>query len=244
MEYIFTFEDGYIIVTTLVKQQFNCHTLTRGNDMKKIVIIDGGPRKNMNTAQMAASFAEGIRSASNDIEIMQFRLYDIDYKGCMSCLGCKLKGRSSKVCIYKDGLKEVLDDVSQADGFALASPIYMGRMTAQSQAFLERLVFPWLSYNDFSLSTVKKMPVVFLYTMNATEQYLPMVLSQLEFAEKLVANGLGTVEHVIACNTMQVKDYSRYEMAAASQGKAEYHEAHWAEDLKKAFDTGKKMATM
>ena len=56
---------------------------------RKIVIIDGGPRRNMNTAQMAASFAEGVRSAGSDIDIKQYRLYDIDYRGCMSCLACK-----------------------------------------------------------------------------------------------------------------------------------------------------------
>ena len=56
---------------------------------KTIVIIDGGPRRNMNTAQMAASFAEGVRSAGSDIDIKQYRLYDIDYRGCMSCLACK-----------------------------------------------------------------------------------------------------------------------------------------------------------
>ncbi len=29
--------------------------------MKKIMIIDGGPRKNMNTAQMVEMFAEGVK---------------------------------------------------------------------------------------------------------------------------------------------------------------------------------------
>ena len=32
-------------------------------NMKKIMIIDGGPRKNMNTAAMLEKFAEGARSA-------------------------------------------------------------------------------------------------------------------------------------------------------------------------------------
>lgn len=31
------------------------------NNMKKIMIIDGGPRKNMNTATMVQAFAEGAR---------------------------------------------------------------------------------------------------------------------------------------------------------------------------------------
>ena len=31
---------------------------TKNSDMKKIVIVDGGPRKNMNTAQLLQRFAE------------------------------------------------------------------------------------------------------------------------------------------------------------------------------------------
>ena len=37
--------------------------------MKKIIIIDGGPRKNMNTAKLLQSFAEGAKSAGNDVEV-------------------------------------------------------------------------------------------------------------------------------------------------------------------------------
>ena len=36
-------------------------------DMKKIIIIDGGPRRNMNTAQMLQKFAEGAQSAGEHI---------------------------------------------------------------------------------------------------------------------------------------------------------------------------------
>ena len=55
--------------------------------MKKIMIIDGGPRKGMNTAQMVEAFIEGAKFASDDIEVKHVRLYDLDaYRGCMSCM--------------------------------------------------------------------------------------------------------------------------------------------------------------
>ena len=47
--------------------------------MKKIIIIDGGPRKNMNTAKILQSFAEGAKSAGSNIEVSTIRLYDLDY---------------------------------------------------------------------------------------------------------------------------------------------------------------------
>ena len=37
--------------------------------MKKIIIIDGGPRKNFNTASMLQKFADGASSVSEDIEV-------------------------------------------------------------------------------------------------------------------------------------------------------------------------------
>ncbi len=43
--------------------------------MRKIVIIDEGPRRNMNTAHMLQRFAEGAKSAGADIEVKTYRLY-------------------------------------------------------------------------------------------------------------------------------------------------------------------------
>ena len=42
--------------------------------MKKIIIIDGGPRKNFNTASMLQQFAEGATSVGKEIEVKTVRL--------------------------------------------------------------------------------------------------------------------------------------------------------------------------
>ena len=128
--------------------------------MKKIIIIDGGPRKNMNTAKLLQSFAEGVKSANCDIEVKTIRLYDLDFKGCMSCMACKLKGKASNICRFKDALTPILEEIAQADGLVLGSPIYFGEVTGLMRAFLERLAFPWLSYNDYSLTAPKRMLAV------------------------------------------------------------------------------------
>ncbi len=96
-------------------------------DMKKIIIIDGGPRKNMNTAAMLAKVAEGATQAGAEAKVV--RLYDLAYKGCISCLACKIKGRASNVCKFKDALTPVLEEIAQADGLVLGSPIYFGDVT-------------------------------------------------------------------------------------------------------------------
>ncbi|MBP5786811.1 MAG: flavodoxin family protein, partial [Kiritimatiellae bacterium] len=60
--------------------------------MKKILIVDGGPRRNMNTAALCDAFEEGARGVSPEVEVARVRLYDLPpWKGCVSCLACKLK---------------------------------------------------------------------------------------------------------------------------------------------------------
>ena len=210
-------------------------------NMKKIMIIDGGPRRNMNTAQMLQKVAEGALSVGKEIEVKTVRLYDLDYKGCMSCMACKIKGKASNVCKFKDALTPILEEIAQADGLVMGSPIYFGDVTGQVRTFLERLAFPWLSYNDYSMTAPKKMPVILIETMNGTPErnnsngYGSM--------EHCISAALGEPERVVAYNTYQVKDYSRFELAGFSEEmKRQYRDEHWEEDLQKAFDAGKRMA--
>lgn len=208
---------------------------------KKIMIIDGGPRKYFNTASMLQAFAEGAKSVGNDIDVKIVRLYDIDYKGCMSCMACKIKGKASNVCKFRDALTPILEEIAQADGLVLGSPIYFGQITGQMQAFLERLSFPWLSYNDYSLTAPKKMPVVLMETMNG----LPDNNNSQGYGsmEYCITTALGQPEHINAYNTYQVKSYDRFELASFSEeSKRQYREDNWEKDLQKARDAGRKMA--
>ena len=84
--------------------------------MKEIVVIDGGPRKNMNTALVINAFIEGAKSISRDIEVKAIRLYDLNYKGCISCMACKLKGKASNICRFKDDLTPVLNEIGLLHG--------------------------------------------------------------------------------------------------------------------------------
>ena len=209
--------------------------------MKKIIIIDGGPRKTFNTASMLQKFAEGASAVSDTIEVKTMRLYGLDYKGCMSCMACKIKGKATNVCKFKDALTPILEEIAEADGLVLGSPNYFGEITGQMRAFLERLAFPWLSYNDYSITAPKRMPVVLVETQNGTREnnncngYGSM--------EYCITRALGEPEKLTAYNTYQVKNYDRYELAGFSEeAKRKYREEHWEEDLQSAYDAGRRMA--
>ena len=209
--------------------------------MKKIIVIDGGPRKNFNTASMLQKFAEGASSVSDLIEVKTIRLYGLDYKGCMSCMACKIKGKASNVCKFKDTLTPILEEIALADGLVLGSPIYFGDVTGQMRTFLERLAFPWLSYKDYSLTAPKRIPVVLMETMNG----LPDRNNSNGYGsmEYCIANALGEPEHINAYNTYQVKNYDRFELGGFSEeAKRQYRDENWESDLQKAYDAGKRMA--
>ena len=209
--------------------------------MKKIIIIDGGPRKTFNTASMLKKVAEGANTVSEEIEVKSYRLYDIDYKGCMSCLACKIKGKAVNVCKFKDALTPILEEIAEADGLVLGSPNYFGEITGQMRAFLERLAFPWLSYNDYSQTAPKRMPVLLIETQNGTKEYNNCNgYGSMEFC---ISQALGEPEKLIAYNTYQVKNYNNYELAGFSEeAKRQYRDAHWEDDLQQAYNAGKRMA--
>ena len=209
--------------------------------MKKIIIIDGGPRKNMNTAKLLQRFAEGAESVGSNIEVKTVRLYDLEYKGCISCMACKLKGKAQNICRFKDALTPILEEIAQSDGLVLGSPIYFGEVTGLMRAFLERLAFPWLSYNDYSLTAPKRMPVLLIETMNGTPERNNS--NHFGTMEWCIATALGEPQRIDAYNTTQVAKYDNYELGGFSEEtKHSWRDAHWDEYLQKAYEAGCRMA--
>lgn len=216
--------------------------------MRKIMIIDGGPRRNMNTAAMVAAFAEGVYEGGGEAKVV--RLYDIDYKGCRSCMKCKLKGQQVTYCQFPDGLTEILRECAEANGLVLASPIYYGEITGMMRAFWERLTFPWLNYSKGTLIAPKKTSVAFIYTMNGGPAYGEKIrhssMHKVELTTSMaLSHEIGReLEVLIANNTMQVNDYSHYNFAdGTAECKQEWRNKHWKEDLRKAQEAGKRMAS-
>lgn len=195
----------------------------KNGTMKKIMIIDGGPRKKMNTAAVVQAFVEGAREGGADVKVV--RLYDIDYKGCRSCMACQLKDKRVPSCCFQDGLTDILAECTEADGLVLASPIYYGEFTAQMRAFYERLTFPWLSYKDFSVVAPKKMPVTMIYTMNASPEQAPGTLQNMKGVETMLGMSFGNTPEVIMANsTTQVNDYSHLQKAKEAGKRMAMHE--------------------
>ena len=138
----------------------------------KIYTINGSPRKNFSTAKLLEHFAEGAKSVG--AEVMPINLYDYKYTGCRECYLCKQRnGKNYAQCGFRDDITELLKSVSDADGFAVGAPIFLGDFSAQTKAFLERLLFPFTSYegdSEFSIAPKSIRTAVFA-AMNVTEEF-------------------------------------------------------------------------
>ncbi|MCK4985328.1 MAG: flavodoxin family protein, partial [Desulfobacterales bacterium] len=137
----------------------------------KVIAFNGSPRKKWNTATLLEKALEGAASQGAETELIH--LYEIDFKGCISCFACKTKGgKSYGRCAVEDDLRPILKKVLQADAIILGSPIYFGTVSGEMRSFMERLLFPYRPYADErdprqSLFP-KKIPTGFIYTMNVT----------------------------------------------------------------------------
>ena len=123
----------------------------------KVLAINGSPRKNWNTYMLLKKVLEGASSAGAETEMVY--LYDLKYRGCVSCLACKLQKEPRPCrCVLRDDLTDVLAKAHEADAIVLGSPIYFSEVTGEMRSFVERFLFQYLNYDDFTkpLSPRKK----------------------------------------------------------------------------------------
>jgi multimeric flavodoxin WrbA len=208
----------------------------------KIIGINASPRKGWNTSIMVEEALKG--AASKGAETKLVNLYDLNFKGCISCFGCKLAPNIGH-CIANDELNLVLDKIREADGLVLGTPNYLSDVTAGTRAVIERLIFPLVSYKKeppmYKLD--KKIPVLFIMTSNCPEIFYEQAgYNQLIKGIESSLSALGPVKTVISSDTLQVETYEKYDWTMFDvEAKKKRREAVFPTELKKAFDTAVEM---
>ena len=207
----------------------------------KTIILNGSPRKNWNTAMMLKEAQRGAASVGAETEYID--LYDLSFTGCRSCMACKRKGGQRCKCFWKDDLSPVIDRIFAADALIVGSPIYLGDITSQVHALIERLHFCALSYDDYSNYFTGRVDVGIILTMNAPEQiYREWYRGKAEEITRIFSALNGTVELLPCCDTLQVKDYGRFSMAGFDEAhKKAMRETQFPRDLEKAFQMGARL---
>ena len=203
----------------------------------KIIAVNGSPRKGWNTEKMLQSALNGATSQGAQTQLI--RLYDLNFKGCKSCLACKRIGAQRK-CYVKDELTPVLEVLSNADAVIFGSPIYFMELTGVMHSFLERFYFPFVTYGTERKSFFeRKLPVGFIYTMNVTQDWLKEIPIANRFAEVTQALFGVAPEIVCAYDTFQYSDYEKYEHGIFSvEQKKRHREEEFPKELVAARQLG------
>jgi multimeric flavodoxin WrbA len=208
----------------------------------KVIAFNGSPRKKWNTATLLSKTLEGAQSKGAETELIH--LYDLNYKGCISCFACKTKGgKSYGRCAVQDDLTPVFKQIEEADAIVLGSPVYFGTVTGEMKSFLERLFFAYLRYSDPPQSLFpKKIGAAFIYTMNITEEQMEGIydIRQHLFWNDRVLNVIfGTSEKLLSYDTYQFKDYSKVVAERFDPvKKAKRREEVFPQDCARAFEMG------
>lgn len=100
-----------------------------------ILVLNGSPRPNGNTAAMVEAFVAGARESSHKVTVIPVCQKKI--AGCLACEYCHTKGGGK--CIQQDDMQEIYPLLEEAEMIVLASPIYYHSFTGQLQCAINRI---------------------------------------------------------------------------------------------------------
>lgn len=98
----------------------------------KVLGINGSARKDSHTTRLIKYIFEELNKEG--IETKLITLYGKKINPCHACWACQ--GR--KNCVYQDDFHDVFNQMMEADGMILVSPVYMANISSSMQALLER----------------------------------------------------------------------------------------------------------
>jgi multimeric flavodoxin WrbA len=215
-----------------------------GYTVKNVIAINGGPRKTWNTATLLERALKG--AAREGAHTQLIHLYDLDFKGCHSCFACKLKNITLDFCAIKDELQPILKAIHECDALIIGSPVYFGEVTGETRSFLERVLFPYLSYDLKPSSFGKQIDVAMIYTTNCPEEAFDEVGYTAKFKayEELLTATFGHAETFYATETLQFGDYSKFATGRFdADERKKRHQTVFRQDCRDAFDLGRRFGS-
>lgn len=103
------------------------------SDEPRVIAVNGSPHAGIgNTSMMIEMLREPLSKEGLDLEVINLAEQKIDY--CVGCGLCLEKGN----CWRQDDHAQIARRLLDADAVILASPVYIGHVTAQMKAFFDR----------------------------------------------------------------------------------------------------------
>ncbi len=102
--------------------------------MKKVLLINGSPHKDGNTAVALNEIAAQLKLHGVSSEV--FWIGTAPVQGCLGCGGCRKGG-----CLMAEDVNLAAEKMKEADGLIVGSPVYYAGPNGALCAFLDRLFF-------------------------------------------------------------------------------------------------------
>ncbi|MBQ7736481.1 MAG: flavodoxin family protein [Oscillospiraceae bacterium] len=100
----------------------------------KILVLNGSPRPNGNTAAMVNTFKKAAEAKCH--EVVCFNVCRMNIKGCLACEYCHGKGNG--VCVQKDDMQQIYTALKDTEMLVLAAPIYYHGISGQLKCVIDR----------------------------------------------------------------------------------------------------------
>ena len=103
----------------------------------KVLLVNGSPKANGNTARALAKVAEQLKAEGIDSEAFQ-----LGAKPIRDCIGCGQCGKLGGRCTFDDDVvNELIAAAEQADGFVFGSPVYYAHPSGRILSALDRAFY-------------------------------------------------------------------------------------------------------
>lgn len=140
----------------------------------KILVLNGSPRLNGNTMHMVKAFKKGAEDAGHSVDIENVAHMNIH--GCLACEYCRTKEKA--VCVQKDDMQKLYQQILEADMLVFASPIYYFTLSAQLQSVIHRTYAIDVPKNILKTALIMSSGSAFVYGL-AIALPLPSIISLL-----------------------------------------------------------------
>ena len=104
----------------------------------KVLLINGSPRANGNTARALKEVADTLAAESVDTEIAWIGNKPV--RGCVACGQCRAKNLG-KCAFGDDAANGIIEKLKEADGIVVGSPVYYGQPVGAFLALWQRICF-------------------------------------------------------------------------------------------------------
>lgn len=104
--------------------------------MKRLLIINGSPRREGNIAAMLEIMAQEAECRGWSVE--QVCIADLTVQPCTGCMACRNSGRCH---LPEDDAPKVLEQIKRADALLIGAPCYWGNIPGQLKLLFDRIVY-------------------------------------------------------------------------------------------------------